>query len=101
MVRENADASELNKDLNNSWNNNDETGTEFCYYTNTFLITEYDFAISNSLSGGTPGLPFKLQKCCLLVKSNPSKKLRVDGLDIGKSYQGGGEITVGDKLSEH
>ena len=45
MVRENADGSFYNKNLPSSppdswsWNNNNETGTEFCYYTNTFLIT--------------------------------------------------------------
>ncbi|MEA3347343.1 MAG: hypothetical protein U9Q21_04595 [Candidatus Auribacterota bacterium] len=39
MVRENADASFYNRTETASWNNNNETGTEFCYYTNTFLIT--------------------------------------------------------------
>jgi hypothetical protein len=38
-VSENADASYYNRDRTQSWNGNDELATEFCYYTNTFLIT--------------------------------------------------------------
>ncbi|MBL7091806.1 MAG: general secretion pathway protein GspK [Candidatus Omnitrophica bacterium] len=38
-VAENADASFYNRTLTNSWNGNNESATEFCYYTNTFLIT--------------------------------------------------------------
>lgn len=37
-VREEADASDLNKTLVSSWNGNNVAGTEFSYYSHTFLI---------------------------------------------------------------
>jgi hypothetical protein len=37
-VAENADASFYNSTLTDSWNGNDESATEFCYYSNTFLV---------------------------------------------------------------
>jgi hypothetical protein len=38
-LAENADASFYNLTLTSSWNGNDELATEFCYYSNAFLVT--------------------------------------------------------------